>query len=82
MGGWVGGLGVIIKSNLNRVRLSCCWVVVGLGCDNKSYLVEVSHDRGQCDLGKHKSLQNKSLVTIYMILRERSWGGSLGQELP
>ena len=37
-GGWVGGvggLGVIIESNLNRVRLSCCWVGVGLGCDNK-----------------------------------------------
>ena len=32
--GGVGGLGVIIKSNLNRVRLSCCWVGVGLGCDN------------------------------------------------
>ena len=31
---WVGGLGVIIESNLNRVRLSCCWVGVGLGCDN------------------------------------------------
>ena len=30
----VGGLGGIIKSNLNRVRLSCCWVGVGLGCDN------------------------------------------------
>ena len=24
----------IIESNLNRVRLSCCWVGVGLGCDN------------------------------------------------
>ena len=24
--------------NLNRVRLSCCWVGVGLGCDNNSYL--------------------------------------------
>ena len=38
-GGWVGGvgwggLGVIIVSNLNRVRLSCCWVGVGLGCVN------------------------------------------------
>ena len=33
--GWVGGLGLIIASNLNRVRLSCCWVGVGLGCDNK-----------------------------------------------
>ena len=32
--GGVGGLGVIIESNLNRVRLSCCWVGVGLGCDN------------------------------------------------
>ena len=21
-------------SNLNRVRLSCCWVGVGMGCDN------------------------------------------------
>ena len=31
--GW-GRLGVIIESNLNRVRLSCCWVVFGLGCDN------------------------------------------------
>ena len=31
--GW-GVLGVIIESNLNRVRLSCCWVGVGLGCDN------------------------------------------------
>ena len=30
----LGGLGVIIMSNLNRVRLSCCWVGVGLGCDN------------------------------------------------
>ena len=30
----LGRLGVIIKSNLNRVRLSCCWVGVGLGCDN------------------------------------------------
>ena len=34
MGGVGGGLGVIIESNLNRVRLSCCWVGVGLGCDN------------------------------------------------
>ena len=33
-GGGVGGLGVIIMSNLNQVRLSCCWVGVGLGCDN------------------------------------------------
>ena len=33
----MGGLGVIIKSNLNRVRLSCCWVGVGLGCDNSIY---------------------------------------------
>ena len=32
--GWWVGLGVIIESNLNRVRLSCCWVGVGLGCDN------------------------------------------------
>ena len=32
----MGGLEVIIESNLNRVRLSCCWVGVGLGCDNKS----------------------------------------------
>ena len=32
--GWAVRLGVIIKSNLNRVRLSCCWVGVGLGCDN------------------------------------------------
>ena len=30
----MGGIGVIIESNLNRVRLSCCWVGVGLGCDN------------------------------------------------
>ena len=29
VGGW-GRLGVIIESNLNRVRLSCCWVGVGL----------------------------------------------------
>ena len=34
---WVGGLGVIIESNLNRVRLSCCWIGVGLGCDNKFF---------------------------------------------
>ena len=33
-GGVVGCVGVIIESNLNRVRLSCCWVGVGLGCDN------------------------------------------------
>ena len=33
--GWWGRLGVIIESNLNRVRLSCCWVGVGLGCDKK-----------------------------------------------
>ena len=35
--GW-GRLGVIIESNLNRVRLSCCWVGVGLGCDNLDFL--------------------------------------------
>ena len=35
--GW-GGLGVIIESNLNRVRLSCCWVGVGLGCDNMFHI--------------------------------------------
>ena len=36
---WVGGggLGVIIESNLNQVRLSCCWVGVGLGSDNISF---------------------------------------------
>ena len=34
--GW-GRLGVIIESNLNRVRLSCCWVGVGLGCDNMKF---------------------------------------------
>ena len=28
-------MGVIIMSNLNRVRLSCCWVGVGLGGDSK-----------------------------------------------
>ena len=28
-GGWCR-LGVTIESNLNRVRLSCCWVGVGL----------------------------------------------------
>ena len=32
--GWGGGVGGIIEGNLNRVRLSCCWVGVGLGCDN------------------------------------------------
>ena len=37
--GWGGGLGVIIKSNLNPVRLSCCWVGVGLGCDNKPFFL-------------------------------------------
>ena len=31
--GWGGGLGVIIVSYLNRVRLSCCCIGVGLGCD-------------------------------------------------
>ena len=38
--GWVvgwGRLGCIIESNLNRVRLSCCWVGVGLGCDKKRF---------------------------------------------
>ena len=40
VGGWVG-LGLIIMSNLNRVRLSCCWVGVGLGCDNYSMGTEV-----------------------------------------
>ena len=37
-GGWGGGLGVIIESNLNQVRLSCCLVGVGLGCDNYSFV--------------------------------------------
>ena len=41
-GGYVvGGLGVIIESNLNRVRLSCCWVVFGLGCDNNGKLFKL-----------------------------------------
>ena len=29
LGGRGGGLGLLIMSNLNRVRLSCCWVVLG-----------------------------------------------------
>ena len=29
--GWCGGLGGIIMSNLNQVRLSFCWVGVRLG---------------------------------------------------
>ena len=40
LGGW-GRLGVIIESNLNRVRLSCCWVGVGLGCDNISEYIRI-----------------------------------------
>ena len=39
--GGVGGLGVIIESNLNRARLSCCWVGVGLGCDNMKMLASL-----------------------------------------
>ena len=35
----MGGLGVIIESNLNQIRLSCCWVGVGLGCDNNNLYV-------------------------------------------
>ena len=42
----MGGLGVIIESNLNRVRLSCCWVGVGLGCDN----IYISHIFYSCGL--------------------------------
>ena len=34
----VGGVGVIIESNLNRVRFSCCWVGVGLGCDKNKII--------------------------------------------
>ena len=37
MVGVVGGLGVIIESNLNRGRLSCYWVGVGLGYDKNLY---------------------------------------------
>ena len=42
--GGVGGLGVIIKSNLNRARLSCCWVVFGLGCDKNPLHFSVDND--------------------------------------
>ena len=47
-----GGLGVIIESNLNRVRLSCCWVGVGLGCDNIRCCLTLSINIYQtwCDL--------------------------------
>ena len=38
--GW-GGLGVIIESNLNRVRLSCCWVGVGLGQYLSFFLADI-----------------------------------------
>ena len=41
--GWGGRLGVIIESNLNRVRVSCCWVGVRLGCYN-NVVAEVSVD--------------------------------------
>ena len=51
--GW-GGLGVIIESNLNRVRLSCCWVGVGLGCDN--YPVVMIVERNKIKVG-HSPLQ-------------------------
>ena len=40
-GGGVGGMGVIIMYYLNRVRLSCCWVGVGLGCDNNVFYIMV-----------------------------------------
>ena len=36
--GWGGGLGVMIESNLNRVRLSC-WVGVGLCCYNTNKIL-------------------------------------------
>ena len=37
--GCVGGLGLIIMSNLNRVRLSCCWV----GLCNNPWVLEIRH---------------------------------------
>ena len=38
---------MIIESNLNRVRLCCCWVGVGLGCDNKLIYVTLACDDNQ-----------------------------------
>ena len=52
MGGW-GGLGVIIKSNLNRVKLLLDWVGVGLGCDNLKSFVNFSSKIDQF-AGLHK----------------------------
>ena len=65
-GGW-GGLGVIIESNLNQ--LSCCWVGVGLGCDNialnpkalNSYTVTLL----KIQLAKHMPIKNYRFFHVF-----------------
>ena len=59
----MGLLGVIIMSNLNRVRLSCCWIGVGLGCDN---MEEIDHiDKGLKNLsGKAAFFEDRKNTEI------------------
>ena len=74
VGGGVGGLGVIIKSNLNRVRLSCCWVGVGLGCDNFLQTIHTmdsifSMSFEICDIvhfNKNSTVQNGHIVICHL----------------
>ena len=75
----MGGLGVIIESNLNRVSLSCCWVGVGLGCDNKTLpCVRISaySSHSVCDLcialnGNQKMCKNEAELSMSTSLRNQ-----------
>ena len=62
----MGGLGVIIESNLNRVRLSCCGVGVGLGCDNFQFK---RTNKCQVDALKNK---NQKLLEYKLITEDRN----------
>ena len=64
---------MIIESNLNRVRLSCCWVGVGLGCDNTLplcvYLVPLQGDEVDVRLAVAPLLECAGQQSLLLITR-------------
>ena len=83
----MGVLGLIIMSIINQVRLSCCWVVFGLGCDKRGKEVQglkcdkcqnldseehLLWCKGYADFRDHLNLENEKEQYLLKIVSKRS----------